>query len=475
MRLTKNPHRTATIGAGVIFSACLRQNLIHYRLAMTTQMITKTTSKTTLNQWNLTLDESRVKHALLAHNLGFCVIQMQEGDKKPAMKYEHLYSGTRPGRAAIRKWFSTKPKRNIGVLLGEASDGIIAMDFDDCESYRSWAKKHHVLARNLPTARTRRGVHVYCKSQEGYCGSHDLRDRGLIGELKGNKTLTVFPGSAVDGHEYHWLIVPNTCIPTISLAESGLLPDSFISSIPELQPYVHGVALANLVSLSHDHSTALAKKRTDTTDTTEHYGTNTDSTPPLSTDYQKDILRIVESHGITSQGQRNITLWRLACDLKVHFGSNAIQIGPDAHDAWWDLYGTFCATPREVSETEFDGMLPRVDVSTSFLFKLSREFLDEPLPNWSQYFPSRRIQMMKLCRIIACADRIAEGSIFFLTMETMAKLSGYRSKDSIEAAIRALVSKKLRVLEITEHGNQRRANRYRLLLNEDGTRREIGS
>ena len=437
-------------------------------------MITKTINENTRNQPYSTLDSSRTEQALFAYDLDLCVIPMQEGDKKPAMKYEHLYSGKRPGRAAIRKWFSTKPNRNIGVLLGEASDGTIAMDFDDFETYRSWSEKHQSVANILPTARTRKGVHVYCKSQEGYCGSHDLRSFGLTGELKGNKTLTVFPGSVVDGHEYHWLISPNNGIPTISLAESGLVPDSFISSIPELQPNSPNVTPTTSDFFSQHHKPALTKKSTDTTDTTEHRGNTTDSTPPQFTDYQKNILEIVTSHAITSQGQRNITLWRLACDLKLHFGDHAIQIGPNAHDAWWQLYGSFCTTEREVSETEFDGMLARVDVSNSFLFQLSLEFLDEPLPTWSQYFSSKRLRMMKLCKIIACADRISEGSIFFLTMETMAKLAGFGSKDSVNKAIRFLISKKLSVLEITERGNQHKANRYLLLLNGDGTSRENG-
>lgn len=435
-------------------------------------MITKTRNKNTSNEWDLTSGESRMRQALLAYELSFCVIQMQEESKKPAMKFEHLYSGERPGRDTIRRWYSSKPNRNVGVLLGEASDGTIAIDFDDVETYQSWSKKYREIANILPTAITRKGVHVYCKTQEGYCRSHDLRSFGLTGELKGNKTLTVFPGSVVEGHEYHWLISPDNCIPTISLAESGLLPDSFISSIPELQLNGPSVAPETSGLQSHHYSIALTKKRTDTTDITEHDGNITDSTPPHSADCQKTILRIVESHAITSQGQRNTTLWRLACDLRVHFGDYAIQIGPDAHDAWWEIYGDFCATPCEVSETEFDGMLARVDASTSFLFNLSREFIDEPLPNWSQCFSSKRIQMMKLCRILACADRLSQRSIFFLTMETMANLSGFGSKDSVNKAIRSLASKKLRILEITERGNQRKANRYRLLINGDGTRRE---
>ena len=184
-----------------------------------------------LNVDKLPTNRTRIDQALTAFELGFCVIPIRVGEKTPAVKYRHFLDGDRPGRQLLSEWFGRNPDWNIGVALGKSSGGIMAVDFDDLESYRAWATKKSELANSLPTVRTGRGYHVYFQPSECYSSSHDLRPH-MIGELKGDKTLTVFPGSEVDGHTYSWVNEPaDTGVPAISLLTSALVPDSLLSSI----------------------------------------------------------------------------------------------------------------------------------------------------------------------------------------------------------------------------------------------------
>ncbi len=180
-------------------------------------------------------DRTQLNRALTAYELGFCVIPICAGTKTPAIKYKHFIDGNRPKRKLLSEWFGRNLDWNIGVLLGRSSGGIMAFDFDDQESYRTWEAKKPELADLLPTVRTSRGYHVYFRPIECYSCSHDLRPH-ITGELKGHGTLTVFPGSEVNGHTYSWVNEPgNTGVPSISLLTSALVPDTLLSSIQGMQ------------------------------------------------------------------------------------------------------------------------------------------------------------------------------------------------------------------------------------------------
>ena len=114
-------------------------------------------------------DRTNIEQALAAYDLGFCTISLREGEKRPAVKYKHiLESKERPTADSTVAQLRGRPGRNIGVLLGEISGGIVAVDFDDIAQYRKWSQKTPELANCLPTVRTKNGFHVYIKPTEGF-------------------------------------------------------------------------------------------------------------------------------------------------------------------------------------------------------------------------------------------------------------------------------------------------------------------
>jgi hypothetical protein len=100
----------------------------------------------------------------------------------------------------------------IAVVLGQPSDGLIARDFDEVESYQAWCDEQSELAAELPTAQTPRpGRHVFAYCQ-GRCPTRRLRD----GELRGDDAVVVLPPSAhPSGKPYAWMTDPYRPIPTI--------------------------------------------------------------------------------------------------------------------------------------------------------------------------------------------------------------------------------------------------------------------
>lgn len=56
----------------------------------------------------------------------------------------------------------------ICVFSGQVSNGLVVRDFDDPGSFEDWLNHHRFLASILPILRTRRGGHVYFRTDEEY-------------------------------------------------------------------------------------------------------------------------------------------------------------------------------------------------------------------------------------------------------------------------------------------------------------------
>jgi hypothetical protein len=84
------------------------------------------------------------------------------------------------------------------VLCGSLDSGLTIRDFDTVESYNRWSAEHQDLARTLPTVRTRRGFHVWFRSN-----LPKLKKLG-DGEYRGNG-YTVAPPSIHTAGRYDWI------------------------------------------------------------------------------------------------------------------------------------------------------------------------------------------------------------------------------------------------------------------------------
>ncbi len=161
--------------------------------------------------------------ALGFYERGWTVIPMRRGERRPAVRWK-AYQTRRPERDLLPKWFGGwKLCGGIAVILGRASGGLACRDFDDLPSYERWAEAHPDLAAALPTAKTRRGRHVYFRAKSDQftnCGE---------GEYRGDQRhYTVLPPSIHHSGTvaYEWLIPPPPGkLPLISdPVAAGLMP-----------------------------------------------------------------------------------------------------------------------------------------------------------------------------------------------------------------------------------------------------------
>jgi hypothetical protein len=159
-------------------------------------------------------DNPVIAAALDFHRRGWCVIPVLAANKKSSISWK-LYQTTRPSESQVRKWFGAG-KSNIGLICGAVSGGLTVLDFDDAGLYRAWAADHPDLAATLPTVRTDRGYHVYCRS--GLAKSKQLD--GI--DLKASGYVLAPPSIHPSGSSYRWINPLNGDLHTVNLEDLGV-------------------------------------------------------------------------------------------------------------------------------------------------------------------------------------------------------------------------------------------------------------
>jgi hypothetical protein len=140
--------------------------------------------------------------------------------KKPRFRWKQ-YQRERAHADLMRDWFGSgrfDDIHGIAVVCGPVSGGLSIRDFDDAETYHRWAGAHPDLAATLPTVRTARGYHVYCRA--------DLSRiiRLGDGELRGAGYCVLPPSRHPSGITYRWTVPLSDCpLPIIDLNVSGLM------------------------------------------------------------------------------------------------------------------------------------------------------------------------------------------------------------------------------------------------------------
>lgn len=167
--------------------------------------------------------------ALKYYAMGWSIVPVRPGTKKPSLRSWKPYQKDRPSEKKLREWFS-KGDKGLAVVLGEVSGGFVCRDFDRMDSYEAWAKEYPTLAATLPTVATGRsggGRHVYCRvdlpevlTMLKGAGSLKLGD----GEFRVSDSICLLPPSVhPSGTSYSWLIPPNGEIPLCDPFEVGLV------------------------------------------------------------------------------------------------------------------------------------------------------------------------------------------------------------------------------------------------------------
>ena len=178
------------------------------------------------------MTETNLDAALEYRRLGWSIIPMRLAEKKPAVRWKR-YQSASAGESTVRRWFCPGSTHGIAVVFGQASGGLASRDFDSMTAYEDWKTSQPDLAASLPTVETRRGRHVYCRTEPDHV--REIRARlgkpdgtGAIncldGELRaGVGCYSVVPPSKhPSGAAYRWLN-PLVELPTLNLVESGFI------------------------------------------------------------------------------------------------------------------------------------------------------------------------------------------------------------------------------------------------------------
>ena len=141
-----------------------------------------------------------LRAALAYRAYGLSVIPLRPKTKEAAIRWAK-YQREVAEEEEIRSWFATD--KNIGIVCGQASGGLVVRDFDEAEAYAAWAAANPDLAGALPTVRTPRGYHVYFRVA-GDCPRLWVTDSG---EVRGAGGYVVAPPSThPTGEKYKWIV-----------------------------------------------------------------------------------------------------------------------------------------------------------------------------------------------------------------------------------------------------------------------------
>jgi hypothetical protein len=131
---------------------------------------------------------------------GFSVIPIVPRGKKPAIPWEEFQKRL-PTDAELVKWFGSGSAYNIGIVTGTIS-GLAVIDLDSTEAI-TFAEENKLSIS--PTAKTGRGLHVYCKHKDGV-RNFQQRDDLPGTDLRADGGYVVAPPSIHEsGNAYEWV------------------------------------------------------------------------------------------------------------------------------------------------------------------------------------------------------------------------------------------------------------------------------
>jgi len=139
------------------------------------------------------------------HELGWSLLPIRRGSKKPAMRGWKSLQRQRMPLDPLLARLRQPDVGGVAVVLGKVSGQLMCRDFDRLDAYDNWAQAYPDLARALPTAITGRGRHVYGRlAGNGYGTSLSVQTLS-DGELRVEGAYAILPPSEhVGGGLYAW-------------------------------------------------------------------------------------------------------------------------------------------------------------------------------------------------------------------------------------------------------------------------------
>ncbi len=363
---------------------------------------------------------------------GWSVIPIPRKKKEAKIKWSK-YQCDRATTGDIGRWFA-KP-RNVAIVCGDVSGGLVVRDFDDSKSYRKWSSDHPELATRLPTVATARGFHVYAR-MDPCPRTRDLGD----GELRGNGSYVLAPPSIhPSGAEYHW-VVPfeeNSVLPIVSPSDFNFTEEDR-SRTEEIQKRT-------------EEDRGLQKKTeaiNQTADVERRYELAIDASLP------------------SREGQRHKCLFNLARRiLAIHRdGLPRIETRKRLFDAWWAKSLPIIQTKdKATSLLDFLTAMGRVktpldDIVPECVIRAKAN----PRPDWSIEYGERVAILAGLCREL---QRVHGSETFFVACRKAGAAIGVSHTVAAQYLKLFVEIQKLTVIEPGKPGGTK-ATRYRYIAND---------
>jgi putative DNA primase/helicase len=164
--------------------------------------------------------QEQLKAALEYRKMGFSVIPLTPGKKKPPLVEWTKYQTEKASEGQICQWWDQWPDANVGIVTGEIS-GFVAIDVDDSEAER---KFEELLAgcdlSSIPTVKTGRqtgnGRHRLFKWPGRNIKTRTKIIPNVKMDIRGDGGYIVAPPSMhPSGKEYEWEIPPYGELPEL--------------------------------------------------------------------------------------------------------------------------------------------------------------------------------------------------------------------------------------------------------------------
>jgi hypothetical protein len=336
--------------------------------------------------------------------LGWSVIPIRPGTKKPALQAWKPYSEKAPSEAELQKWFNADDV-GIAVCLGEVSGNLVCRDFDDEDPFFLWLKEHEELASSLPIAKTSRGYHVYFRANPGAVELVSPTGSSIVdygeGELRGGGIAVLPPSIHESGHGYRWLIEPGEVVPLVEDLVGAGMAQAWLS-----QDGPSSYATEGFTDEDRDYR-RLQRSQKITDDSKSQVGPADSLFDMDEVDlepWKEQIADAIEKTLPTRHGQRNKCIFEFARRLQ--------SIGPLAGvdpckfegfvRSWHEQAKAVIRTesPEETLSDFVRGWgKVKFPFGTSRLNQIFNEAMAEPFPKCSEKFSTEKVRkLIALCK-----------------------------------------------------------------------------
>lgn len=170
-----------------------------------------------------TKENATLQAALNYHKMGFSIIPIEYGGKRPLLPWEK-YQKERMSLEEVKNWFSQRV--NIGIIGGKISGNLVIVDYDDMDVYE---KASEGTDSTTLTHKTGKGIHKFFKTDSPV---ESFRISELSIDVQGEGKYVVAPPSYHAGKKRNYERISEATEP--KHLKTDTFKDDFIASLEKV-------------------------------------------------------------------------------------------------------------------------------------------------------------------------------------------------------------------------------------------------